>query len=156
VQGLQLPLLEGLLPSNERHLQALLSAIVQTGAREVVILGLAFKGDTDDLRESPMVEVAQTLLGRGYQVRIHDPGLDLAALTGSNRRLAELKIPHLSSYLHPDLATAVGAQGLIVAAQRCVSVEALARVVTTSHRVLDVNGWPELQRLPCAYEGFCW
>jgi GDP-mannose 6-dehydrogenase len=154
--GLQLPLLESLLPSNERHLQSLLALIAGSGQAEIVVLGLAFKTDTDDLRESAMLEVTQILLGRGYQLRIYDPGLNLTTLVGSNRRLIETKMPHLASFLHADLATAVGERGLIVAAQRCVSLPDLAKVVTPHHQVLDVNGWPELQRLPARYEGFCW
>jgi GDP-mannose 6-dehydrogenase len=155
-EGLQLPLLENLLPSNERHLQSLLGLIAASGQTEVIILGLAFKSDTDDLRESAMVEVAQTLLGRGYRLRIYDPALNLAALVGSNRRLIEVKMPHLASFLHADLAAAVGAQGLVVAAQPCVPVSELAKVITSRHRVLDVNGWPELRELASSYEGLCW
>jgi GDP-mannose 6-dehydrogenase len=154
--GLQLPLLESLLPSNERHLQSLLALIAGSGQAEIVVLGLAFKPDTDDLRESAMLEVTQILLGRGYQLRIYDPGLNLTTLVGSNRRLIESKMPHLASFLHADLATAIGERGLIVAAQRCVSLPDLSKVVTPHHQVLDVNGWPELQRLPARYEGFCW
>jgi GDP-mannose 6-dehydrogenase len=121
-----------------------------------VILGLSFKSDTDDLRESAMVEVAQNLLGRGYQVRIYDPQLNLARLIGSNKRVIDAKMPHLASLLHEDLALAIGRQGLIVAAQRCASMAELAKVVTPEHCVLDVNGWTELRDLPAKYEGFCW
>jgi GDP-mannose 6-dehydrogenase len=156
LHGLQLPLLDNLLPSNERHLQSLLALIVASGQNEIVILGLAFKTNTDDLRESAMVEVAQILLGRGYQLRLYDPGLNLTTLVGSNRRIIETRMPHLASLLHADLATAVGERGLIIAAQRCVSMPDLAKVITPQHAILDVNGWPELQRLPARYEGFCW
>jgi GDP-mannose 6-dehydrogenase len=156
IHGLQLPLLESLLPSNERHLQNLLALIAESGQSEVVILGLAFKPNTDDLRESAMLEVTQTLLGRGYRLRIYDPGLNLTALVGSNRRLIESKMPHLASLLHADLATALGRSGLVVAAQRCVSITDLAKVITSQHSILDVNGWPELRHLPSHYEGFCW
>ena len=123
---------------------------------QVVILGLSFKPNTDDLRESAMVEVAQTLLGRGYQVRIYDPQLNLAKLVGSNKRVIDTKMPHLASLLYEDLAMAVGRQGLVVAAQRCASIVELAKVITPEHRILDVNGWPELRGLPARYEGFCW
>jgi GDP-mannose 6-dehydrogenase len=156
VHGLQLPLLESLLPSNERHLQNLLALIAESGHLEIVILGLAFKPNTDDLRESAMLEVTQTLLGRGYRLRIYDPGLNLTTLVGSNRRLIESKMPHLASLLHADLATAIGPRGLVVAAQRCVSIADLAKVITPQHTLLDVNGWPELRHLPSQYEGFCW
>lgn len=154
--GVNLPLLENLLTSNERHLQTLLQLIVDTGQREVVILGLSFKANTDDLRESPMVEVAQTLLGRGYHLRIYDPALNLAALVGANKRVVDVHMPHLASLLKTDLREAVGERGVIVAAQRCASAEDLQKCVTPAHRVIDVNGWSELRGLPAHYEGFCW
>jgi len=154
-QGVPLPLLENLMTSNEHHLRSLLQLIERAEQNEVVILGLSFKSDTDDLRESTMVEVAQNLLGRGYKIRIYDPQLNLAKLVGSNKRFIDTKMPHLASLLHEDLALAAGQQGLIVAAQRCASLADLAKVVTSRHRILDVNGWPELQRMPVKYEGFC-
>ena len=155
-QGLHLPMLDSLIPSNERHLQNLLGQISESGQSEVVILGLCFKPNTDDLRESAMVEVAQTLLGRGFKLRIYDPALNLAGLVGSNKRVIDTRMPHLASLLCPDLATAVGRQGLIVAAQKCVAVADLAKHVTPEHHVLDVNGWTELKGLAGKYAGFCW
>ncbi|PYJ02626.1 MAG: UDP-glucose/GDP-mannose dehydrogenase family protein, partial [Verrucomicrobia bacterium] len=154
--GLDLPMLEHLLPSNERHLQTLLRRITESGQKEVCILGLSFKPNTDDLRESAMVEVAQTLLGRGFQLRIYDPALNLAALVGANRRVIDTKMPHLSSLLRSDLASALGREGLVIAAQKCASLAELKKLVTPQHQVLDVNGWPELRELPVRYEGFCW
>ena len=153
---IDLPLLENALPSNQCHLDSLLALVTQAGQREIVILGLAFKAETDDLRESAMVEVAQTLLGRGYELRIYDPTLDLRALVGSNRRLIEAKMPHLASMLHGDLAVALGRSGTVLAAQRVAPIARLAEVVTADHHVIDVNGWPELERLPWSYEGLCW
>jgi GDP-mannose 6-dehydrogenase len=156
VRGVALPVLESLLASNERHLQALLSAINESGQREVCILGLAFKRNTDDLRESPMVEVAQSLLGRGYQVRIYDPALNLGTMLGANRRVIDTRMPHLAMLLHADVEAAVGKRGLVIAAQRCVPLETLQACLTVEHQVLDVNGWPELQVAAGRYEGFCW
>jgi GDP-mannose 6-dehydrogenase len=154
--GLNVPLIESLLASNERHLQSLLGLITQSGQSEIVILGLSFKPNTDDLRESAMVEVAQTVLGRGYKLRIFDPALNLALLVGSNKRLIDTKMPHLASFLHQDLKAALGSQGLVLAAQKCASIEQLAQCVTPQHHLLDINGWPELRTLASRYEGFCW
>jgi len=156
LQGLNLPLLESLPPSNERHLQSLLSLIAESGCQEVVILGLALNAETDDLRESPMVEVAQALLGRGSRVRIYDPQLNPGKAIGNNGRSINVRMPHLASLLHADLAKAVGEQGLVVAAQRCASLTDLAKAITPRHRLLDVYGWPELRTLSAPYEGFCW
>ena len=149
-------MLESLLPSNDRHLQGLLGLITESGETEVVILGVTFKSNTDDLRESAMVEVAQTLLGRGFKLRIYDPALNLSALVGSNKRVIDMKMPHLASQVCLDLKTALGTRGLVVVAQRCAPVSELKQFITAQHQVLDVNGWPELRELPARYEGFCW
>lgn len=151
-----LPMLESLLTSNQRHLESLMALITRTGHRQVVILGMTFKLGTDDLRESAMVEVAQTLLGRGYELRIYDPTLDLRELTGSNKRLIEARLPHLASLLHQTLGEAVGEHGVILAAQRITTVDELASHVTAAHHIIDINGWPELSALEATYEGLCW
>lgn len=156
MNGVSLPMLDNLLPSNERHLQSLLSLITESGQSEVVILGMTFKSNTDDLRESAMVEVAQTLLGRGFKLRIYDPALNLSALVGANKRVIDMKMPHLASLLCPDLKTALGSQGLVVAAQKCAPIVDLKQFITPQHHVVDVNGWTELRELPSKYEGFCW
>jgi GDP-mannose 6-dehydrogenase len=155
-EGLHLPVLEHLVASNDRHLQSILRLVLGSDVDEVVILGLAFKENTDDLRESAMVEVAQVLLGRGYKIRIYDPALNLGAIVGANRRVIDTRMPHLASLLRGDLGAALGERGLIVAAQRCVTLEELRRAVTPQHRLLDVNGWRELQQLPIPYTGLCW
>jgi GDP-mannose 6-dehydrogenase len=155
-QGLSLPLLENLLPSNERHLQTLLGIITDSGQKEVCLLGLAFKPNTDDLREAPMVEVAQILLGRGFTIRIYDPALNLSALVGANKRLVDTRMPHLAALLCTDLGCALGDQSIVIAAQKCASLSELEQHLTVKHHVLDVNGWPELALLPSRYEGLCW
>ncbi len=154
--GLSLPLLESLLPSNEQHLRQLFHLVERSEATEVAIIGLSFKPNTDDLRESAMVEVAQILLGRGFKVRIYDPQLNLAKLVGSNRRLIDTKMPHLASLLCSDLKSALGDRGLVLVAQQCATIAELGNHITSEHRVIDINGWPDLRRLSSHYEAFCW
>ena len=154
--GASLPLVESLLPSNERHLQSLLELVAASGERDIVLLGLSFKTDTDALRESAMVEVAQHCLGRGFAVRIFDPQLNLAALVGANKRVIDTRMPHLAHLLQPDLRSAIGSRGLLVVSQKCVAFDDLAAHVTPRHRILDINGWPELRQLPASYQGLCW
>jgi GDP-mannose 6-dehydrogenase len=156
VMSLELPLLQNLLPSNEAHLQSLLARVLTSKEKEVVILGLAFKAQTDDLRGSAMVELARALLERQFTVRIFDPSLSLEALVGSNKRVVETKLPQLPNLLHSSLSTALGNRGLIVAAQRCVNAAQLAPNVKPPHRIIDVNGWAELKSLGIPYEPFCW
>jgi GDP-mannose 6-dehydrogenase len=155
-EGLDLPMLASLLPSNRAHLESLLSLIERCGRGPVAILGLSFKSDTDDLRESCMVDVAQHLLGVGRELRIYDPQLNLARLLGSNKRVVDVRLPHLARLLADDLSAAISDSSVLVVSQRCAPIEALHPLLTPSHTVIDVNGWPELATLPARYEGFCW
>lgn len=150
------PLVENLLASNEDHLGTLIKLIKATGKRDVAILGLSFKSNTDDLRESSMVEVAQRLLGQGHTIRIFDPQLNLSKLIGSNKRVIDEKMPHLASLLHTDLATTIGSDAVVVAAQRCASLEELKPLLTTDHHVIDINNWNGLAEIAPRYEGLCW
>ena len=82
--------------------------------------------------------------------------LNLAALVGSNKRVIDTRMPHLASLLRGDLGSALGMGGLVVAAQKCASLEELRRHLTPKHSILDVNGWKELRTLDVPYQGFCW
>ena len=82
---MRVPLLEAVLPSNEVEVLRALEAVLATGKRRVALLGLSFKSGTDDLRESPLLELAERLIGKGFELAIHDPGVNLARIHGSNR-----------------------------------------------------------------------
>ncbi len=94
--------LGAILPSNEAHIARAVRRIQRSGARRIGIAGLSFKSGTDDLRESPLVTVAETLLGRGYALQIYDPGVRMVNLVGSNRHYVDEHLPHLSSLLVDD------------------------------------------------------
>ena len=155
-EGITLPLLDNTLGTNRAHLDMLLKVIEAKGVRKVGLLGLAFKADTDDLRGSPMVAVAETLLGRGYDLRIYDPSLNLSRLIGANAAEMNKRMPHLASLLKTDVSEVIEHADLVVASQKCVSVETLATLVKTGQHVIDVNGWRDLAALPWSYEGLCW
>jgi GDP-mannose 6-dehydrogenase len=96
---LDLPLLDAILPSNAQQLDRAFHLLTDAGAREVGVLGLAFKAGTDDLRESPVVEVVERLIGKGYDVRIYDANVNLAKLVGANRTYILEQIPHISDLM---------------------------------------------------------
>ena len=96
---LDLPVLGSLLRSNRLQIQQAFDQIVETGKKRVGLLGFSFKAGTDDLRESPMVILAETLLGKGYALRIYDQNVLVARLTGANKDYIEQQIPHLSKLL---------------------------------------------------------
>ncbi|HEY3323209.1 MAG TPA: nucleotide sugar dehydrogenase [Planctomycetota bacterium] len=96
---LSLPMLEGIMQSNTRHLQRGIDLVRRSGRNRVGMLGLTFKDGTDDLRESPYVDMAETLLGKGYKLKIHDDNVELARLTGANATFINEKLPHLTGLL---------------------------------------------------------
>jgi GDP-mannose 6-dehydrogenase len=112
--AVRVPLLDAVLPSNEVEVLRALEAVVATGRRKVALLGLAFKTGTDDLRESPLLELAERLIGKGFELAIHDPAVNLARLHGSNRAFLEEHLPHISRLLREDLEAAVGEADVVV------------------------------------------
>jgi GDP-mannose 6-dehydrogenase len=101
-EHLELPILESVLRSNEAHLQRAFDLVAELGERRIGMFGLAFKSVTDDLRESPFVELAERLVGKGFDLKIHDPTVAPARLVGANRRFVEERLPHLSALLVDD------------------------------------------------------
>jgi GDP-mannose 6-dehydrogenase len=97
--GIDVPVLDAVLPSNFRTLEEGVRLIIERGHRRIGLFGLSFKSGTDDLRESPLVELAERLLGKGFDVRIFDSGVNTARLIGANRRFIEERIPHLASLM---------------------------------------------------------
>jgi GDP-mannose 6-dehydrogenase len=108
-----IPILESILPSNEGQIDRVFRAIEATGKRRVGLLGLSFKPGTDDLRESPMVALAERLLGRGFELKIYDPQVAVSRLLGANRAYVDQRIPHLSR-LMASSARAVVAHAEVV------------------------------------------
>jgi GDP-mannose 6-dehydrogenase len=146
--------------SNRKHIEAVLERIEAGGRRRVVLLGLAFKEGTDDLRGSAMLEIATRLLLRGYPVRIFDPAVSPANLMGANRFFAEAKLPDLNSLMIDDLSAALGdgVPTTLVVSKKCVAPDEIGRILLHAPRphVVDLNGWRELQEAAATYEGLCW
>jgi GDP-mannose 6-dehydrogenase len=154
---LEVPLLGSLLRSNRLQVQHALDQIVDSGRKRVGLLGLSFKAGTDDLRESPMVILAETLLGKGYEMRIFDRNVSLARLTGSNKDYIEQQIPHLSRLLQESIDSVLTQSDIIVVGNASPEFgEALTRC-SADQIIVD------LVRVPCDraaiqadYRGICW
>ena len=126
---LTLPVLSQILPSNDRQIQQGVNRVLATRRRRVGVLGLAFKPGTDDLRESPMVLLVETLIGKGCDVRILDRSVSIARLGGANRRYIEEEIPHIASLMcETTEALLAHAEVLVVANADEQAREALAAV----------------------------
>ena len=113
-QALRVNLLASVLPSNESHLKRALQLVRDTGVRRIGIVGLSFKAGTDDLRESPMVDVVETLLGWGCEVKIYDPNVMLSRLRGRNLAFVDRHLPHLANLLVPQPSMVLSHAGLLI------------------------------------------
>jgi len=111
-------MLAGIAESNRRQIDMIVSRILGTGKRNIGIVGLAFKENTDDLRESPAVTIAEQLLGKGITLRIFDPYLSVDELVGANLRFALDSIPHLSSWLCSELSDVISASDIVLTFHR--------------------------------------
>ena len=100
---LEMPVIQSILGSNLLQVQHAVDAIVETGRKRIGLLGFSFKAGTDDLRESPMVILAEALLGKGYQLSIYDKNVSIARLVGANKSYINEQIPHLSSLLRDSV-----------------------------------------------------
>ena len=156
VHDVDVPVLTGVMRSNESHLRLAVRRILDAEAREVALLGLSFKPETDDLRESPYVELAETLVGKGVRLRIYDPIVNPERLIGANRRYIESHLPHLQEMLVSTAESALReARVAVVGTSDADTVRAL--VAARPDHVLDVHGrlGADAEALP-GYEGIAW
>ncbi|MGH9092185.1 MAG: nucleotide sugar dehydrogenase [Acidimicrobiales bacterium] len=156
MRSIDLPLLSGTLASNERSVGDVVNRVLATDARTVALLGLSFKGDSDDLRESPYVDLAETLIGKGFEVRIFDPLVDTSRLVGANLRHLVSKLPHVQRALRPSPAEALAGADLALVSSADPSV-ASALVAHPPAVVIDLCGrlGPAVEALP-NYQGVAW
>ncbi len=155
---LKLPMIEALLPSNAEHLERAVEAVVRTGKKKVAQLGLSFKAGTDDLRESPHVQLVKRLLGEGYELRVWDPHVILGRLAGSNRQYIEEVIPHIGSLLSANLEEVVTWAEVVVIGSNSVTKANLASFLRKDQFVVDLVNLDRSSRVTghSSYEGICW
>ena len=153
---LELPLLSATLASNAAHLRSAVEWVLFSGVRTATLLGLSFKVGTDDLRDSPYVELAETLIGKGVALCVYDANVNPLRLSGTNRAYVDEHLPHLSKLLHADPHSALsGVECAIVASDGPLVVDAL--LANPPPRILDLNGrlGPQVEALP-GYAGIAW
>ena len=155
---ISLPLLESIMPSNSEHITRAVEAILQTGKKKISMLGLSFKAGTDDLRESPQVQLIKRLLGEGCQVQIWDEDVSIGRLAGSNRLYIEEVIPHIGSLLSTDFDAVVKAGDVVVIGTKLRNPQLLTQSLASHQVIVDlVNLDPAGRPLGgAAYQGICW
>lgn len=155
-RDLDLPVLRSILPSNDLQIARALQLITEKGHKCVGILGLSFKAGTDDLRESPMIEIIERLIGKGYILRLFDRNVNLASLVGANRDFILNRIPHISRLMAPNLQEVLAHAQTIVIGNREDEFFGITDQLRADQVLVDLVRIAEQRSGNGGYEGICW
>jgi GDP-mannose 6-dehydrogenase len=154
---LDLPVIGAIVPSNERHVEEAVHLIERLRRRRVGVLGLSFKAGTDDLRESPILRVVGTLVGKGYSVLLHDPNIDMERVLGANRRFVEDEVPYLPERLRPTVREVVEASEVIVVANDSREYRDVGALLKPGQALVDLAHAVDRASVAHAeYHGLAW
>lgn len=152
----EVPLLNSILVSNRQQIERAVDAVLQTGRKTVGVLGLSFKSGTDDLRESPMVTLIETLIGKGLKLSIYDDDVEMARLFGANKQYIEREIPHISQLLRPDLGEVIDGSEVIIIGKKENKFRVLSEKLNNGRVILDLVRLFDLEDQRKSYQGMCW
>jgi GDP-mannose 6-dehydrogenase len=154
--GVETPLLGSLAVSNRQQIERGLNMIMDCGKKAVGFAGLSFKDNTDDLRESPLLEVIERLIGKGFDVRIYDPNVNIARLVGSNRSYLMNAVPHIERLLVDGLEDLLAHAEVVVIGNRAHNADDFATRLRPEQRVIDFIRLGPVEEQHPNYDGICW
>lgn len=149
------PLLGSILRSNKAQIEKAVDIVSSFGKRRIGLLGLSFKAETDDLRESPLVELAETLIGKGFELSIYDRNVEYARVHGANRDYINAKIPHVSSLLKSDLDEVIASSDVMVLGNRDFQFAEVLSRLNGEHHAVDLVGFMGESSTERT-QGICW
>jgi GDP-mannose 6-dehydrogenase len=152
----EVPVLSSIMASNRRQVERAASMVLRTGRKNVAVLGLSFKSGTDDLRESPMVSLIETLIGKGLKLTIYDRDVELARLFGANRDYIEREIPHISSLMHSELDEVIDSAEVIIIGKKEDEFHRLSKKLDNGRVIIDLVRLLEVEESRTSYQGVCW
>jgi len=154
---LELPMLDAVLRTNLKQIEIAFNLIRRTGKNRIGVLGLSFKAGSDDMRESPIVMLVETLIGKGYKVVIYDEEVALAKLVGANKRYIEETIPHISSLMVSSPQEVIEGSDVVVASKKTPPIRQALTKFADGRTVIDlVRAFDRSAERPKQYEGICW
>jgi GDP-mannose 6-dehydrogenase len=155
-QDLQMPILSSILPSNELQVLRGLQLIMERNHKRVGILGFSFKAGTDDLRESPMIEIIERLLGKGYDLRIYDKNVRVASLVGANRDFILNRIPHISKLMVDNIDAVLSHAETIVIGNNDPDFRSVPQHLHKAQCIVDFVRITDRRSDHGRYDGICW
>ena len=150
------PVLNSIIPSNENQIEKGLSMITQKGSKKIGILGFSFKAGTDDLRESPLVEVIERLLGKGYDIRLYDRNVKIASLVGANKDYILNAIPHISKLMVDSIGEVLEHADTIVIGNGAEEFATVPEQLKDGQVVVDLVRISSERSKEGKYDGICW
>ena len=154
---LELPMIGAVLDSNRMQVQHAIDRIIDAGKKKIGLLGFSFKAGTDDLRESPMVILAEALLGKGYQLCIYDRNVSLARLVGANKQYINEQIPHLSQHLCDSIDEVIDTSEVVVVGNGAPEFADAVTRCRPDQLIVDLVRLPlDFSKVQAHYDGICW
>ncbi|HUO44254.1 MAG TPA: UDP-glucose/GDP-mannose dehydrogenase family protein [Burkholderiales bacterium] len=150
------PILAAILPSNEQQVERGIRAVTEKGRRKVGVLGFSFKAGTDDLRESPMVELIERLIGKGYDLTLYDRNVNLASLHGANRDFILNHIPHISRLMVDSVDQVLAHAETLVIGNAAPEFRDIPARLSDGQCVVDMVRVRDSRSVPGKYDGICW
>ena len=156
-RDVEVPMLSSILSSNRLHAEHAISKVLASGSRRVGMIGLSFKTGTDDLRESPLVLIAEQFIGKGLNVLVYDPEVHLSRLLGANRRFIEQHVPHIAQMMRVDIESVIGESDvLVVGLNDAQAINAVTRLAREDQLIIDLVNMPKRPEMRARVEGLCW
>jgi GDP-mannose 6-dehydrogenase len=150
------PILSSILPSNQEQIERGIRAVIDKGNRRVGILGFSFKAGTDDLRESPMVELTERLIGKGYDIRVFDSSVRLASVRGANREYILHHIPHISKLMVDSIDQLLDHAQTIVIGNSSPEFRDVPKLAGPAQTIVDLVRISDARSVAGVYDGICW
>jgi GDP-mannose 6-dehydrogenase len=153
----RVPLLSSIIPSNDQQVLNAVRLIEKTGKKKVGILGLSFKAETDDLRESPIIRVLESLVGKGYNLKVHDENVEISRVIGANRQFLEAEVPYLEAILKPTVEEVLEHAEVVVVANLAPAYRSVLDRLRPDQLLIDlVRILPRGAARPKGYIGLSW
>jgi GDP-mannose 6-dehydrogenase len=152
----EVPVLSAILPSNRLQIERAVEMVVRSGKKRVGVLGFSFKAGTDDLRESPMVTLIETLIGKGFELAIYDQDVSLARLVGANKEYIEREIPHISKLMRDTIEGVLTDSEIVIIGNQAEEFRGVAERLRNDQQLIDLVHLFDGRTSNGNYQGICW
>ena len=152
----KVPIIDAILPSNDEQIERGIRAVIEKGSKKVGILGFSFKAGTDDLRESPMVELVERLIGKGYDLRVYDSNVRMASIHGANRDYILNHIPHISKLMVASMDEVLAHAETIVIGNGSPEFREVPKLLGPGQTIVDLVRVTDTRSVEGVYDGICW